>query len=67
MDRQISQKVEFYRREEKRLKVYFDHFCHLLQLQHALEYIKQCAQFEKITQEGSWAKKGPRFLKISPL
>ena len=29
MDRQISQKIEFYRREEKRLRLYFDIFCNL--------------------------------------
>ena len=30
MDRQISQKVEFYRREEKQLRVDIDQFCNLL-------------------------------------
>ena len=36
MDQQILQKVEFYRREEKRLRLYFDQFCNLLSLKHAL-------------------------------
>ena len=39
MNRQISQKVEFYRREEKRLRLYFDQFCNLLQLKHVLQYM----------------------------
>ena len=38
MDRQISQKVEFYRREEKRLRLYFDQFCCILPLKHVLQY-----------------------------
>ena len=38
MDRQISQKVEFYRREEKRLRLYFDLFCNLLSLKYVLQY-----------------------------
>ena len=34
MNRQILQKVELYRREEKRLRLCFDQFCNLLQLKH---------------------------------
>ena len=39
IDLQISQKVEFYRREEKQLRLYFDQFCNLLPLKHVLQYI----------------------------
>ena len=38
MDRHILQKVEFYRWEEKRLRLYFDQFCNLLSLKHVLQY-----------------------------
>ena len=38
MDQQILQKVEFYRREEKQLRLYFDQFCNLLSLKHVLQY-----------------------------
>ena len=37
MDRQISQTVEYYSREEKRLRLHFDQFCNLLQLKHVLQ------------------------------
>ena len=36
-DRQIAQKVEFYRMEEKQLWLYFDQFCNLLPLKHVLQ------------------------------
>ena len=67
MDQQILQKVEFYRREEKRLRLYFDQFCNLLSLKHVLQYRFNQIMWANGTQEGSKAKKRPRSLKISPL
>ena len=37
MDRQISQKVEIYRGEEKRLRLYFEQFCKVLPLKQVLQ------------------------------
>ena len=62
MDRQISQKIGFYRRDEKRLRLYSDQFCIFLPVKLVLQYMfnQICAQLLlKDTQEGLKAQKGP--------
>ena len=39
MDRQISQKIGFYRRDEKRLRLYSDQFCIFLPVKLVLQYM----------------------------
>ena len=70
MDQQILQKVEFYRREEKRLRLYFDQFCNLLSLKHVLQYRFNQIMWANVLKRHSRrikGQKGPRSLKISPL
>ena len=60
MDGQISQKVEFYKREEKQLRLYFDQFCNLLSLKHVLQNTVKQIMWANVSK----AKKDPRSLKI---
>ena len=71
MDRQILQKVEFFRREEKWLRLYFDQFCNFLLLKHVLQHstFNQIMRANVLKRHSRRIKgqKGPRSLKISPL
>ena len=60
MDRQISQKVEFYRREEKRLSLYFDQFCNLLSLKHVLQYTFNQIMWANVLKRHSRRLKGQK-------
>ena len=60
MDQQILQKVEFYRREEKQLMLYFDQFCNLLSLKHVLQYRFNQIMWANVLQRHTIKIKGPK-------